>query len=95
MSKMHTFEAVQAIETVDLMKTLPNLGDRNATLRRKILNSLSLRAVRFKAVLIDGELSLRICRRSDLPRLKTRFDLWDQKQALLSIRPRRCRPSRM
>ncbi len=70
---MNAFEAVQAIETVDLVKTLPNLRDRSATFRRKILNALSLRAVRFKAVLVDRELSLRFCRLCDLPRLKTRF----------------------
>lgn len=72
--KMHAFEALQAIETVDLVKTLHQSRDRNATLQRKFLNVLSLRVMRFKPILVDKELSLQICHLWDLARLKTRFD---------------------
>jgi hypothetical protein len=63
-----------AIETVDLLKRLHNLQDRNATFLSKILNALGLRALRFKTILVDKELRLRVCRPWDVARLKTRFD---------------------
>ena len=74
MSDMHAFETIHPIQTVDLVKSLHNSWHRNATLGRRFLDALGLRAVRFKPVLIDKELSLRICRLWDLARLKTRFD---------------------
>jgi len=71
---MHALETVQTIETVDLMKTLHSSQDRNPTFSRKFLNALGFPVVFFKPVLVDKELSLRIGRLWDLPRLKTRFD---------------------
>jgi RimJ/RimL family protein N-acetyltransferase len=71
--KMHIFETVQAIETVQLVKRLPNLRDRNISFRRKSLHVLGVHAMRFKTILVDKELSLRICRLWDLPRLRTRL----------------------
>jgi RimJ/RimL family protein N-acetyltransferase len=73
-SKMHGFATIQPIEMVELVKPLPNSWDRNATFRRKFWGALGIRAVRFKPVLVDKELRLRICRFWDLARLKTRFD---------------------
>ncbi len=71
---MYTLKTLQAIETVDLVKTLYRSQNRNAPFCRKLLKALSLRAVHFKPVLVDIELSLRISRLWDLARLKARFD---------------------
>ena len=68
------FEMVQAIQTVELVKHLHGSQDRTATFWRKFLNDLGLQAVRFKTIIVDKELSLRICRLWELPRLKRRFD---------------------
>ena len=73
-SIVHMFETVQAIETVKLVKRLHGLQERTAMFHRKFLNALGIQAVRFKAMLVDKELSLRICRLWDLPWLKRRFD---------------------
>ncbi len=73
-SKLHAIEPVQAIKTVDLVKTLHQPGDSIAAFYRKFLNALSLRVVRFKPILADKDLSLRICGLWDLARLKTLFD---------------------
>jgi RimJ/RimL family protein N-acetyltransferase len=71
---MHGVETMRPIETVELVKPLPNSWDGDATWRSKFLDALGLRTVRFKPVLVDAELRLRICRWWDLARLKTRFD---------------------
>ncbi|MEJ2102635.1 MAG: GNAT family protein [Desulfobacterales bacterium] len=73
-SKTHIFKTVQAIQTVELVKHLQGSQERTATFCRKFLNALGLRVVRFNAILVDKELSLRICRFWDLPWLKRRFD---------------------
>jgi hypothetical protein len=72
-SKVHILETVRGIETVKLVKRLHGLQERTATFRRKFLNALGVQAVRFKTILVDKELSLRICRLWDLPQLKTRL----------------------
>ncbi|MEJ2166345.1 MAG: GNAT family protein [Deltaproteobacteria bacterium] len=72
-SKVHILETVQGIETIKLVKRLHGWQERTATFRRKFLNALGVQAVRFKTILVDKELSLRICRLWDLPRLKTRL----------------------
>jgi RimJ/RimL family protein N-acetyltransferase len=73
-SKMQIFKTVQVTETVELVKRLYGLQARTATFHRKLLNTLGVRAVRLKTILVDKELSLRICCLQDLPRLKVRFD---------------------
>jgi len=71
---MLAFETLEPIETVELVKPLHNAWAREATLRRRFLDALGIRAVRFKPLLVDEELSLRICGLGDLARLKTRFE---------------------
>jgi len=70
---MYALKTDQAIETVDLVKTLYRPQNRNTPFCQKLLKALSLRAVHFKPVLVDSELSLRIGRLWDLARLEARF----------------------
>ena len=81
---------MQEIETIGLARTLRNPRDRNATIKRKILEALSLRVIRFKPIMADKELSLRIFRLRDLTQLETRF----RPEVILQAAGRKVRPFR-
>ncbi len=65
---------MQAIETIEMARTLCNLSGKTATVKRTIWKALRPHMVRFKPILTDKELRLRIFRLWDLTRLATRFE---------------------
>jgi RimJ/RimL family protein N-acetyltransferase len=71
---MYFSETLQPAETIKLAKSVHNPRGGKVTFCRKVASALGLRAVRFKPVLIDNQLTLRICRLRHLARLKTAVD---------------------